>query len=181
MRPSNGYVDAKSTQQFCLLCHKARYAKLPIIRWKHKRNVSYRRFRKIISLSAAPSISRKIVGYVTSTKHGIEILPVELSFVRRDKGTVISQNYIIKIVRNVSGMPNIIFGLAIFGQCNLSFAKTEFRNLFTPRTCCHEASALFKSYSPIVIDIGIITKADRNFALNRFLVDATYANVCNIA
>ena len=28
MRPSNGYVDAKSTQQFCLLCHKARYAKL---------------------------------------------------------------------------------------------------------------------------------------------------------
>ena len=161
--------------------HNARYAKLRIVWRQRNRHGFYGRVRKIVSLTAPPRISRKIIGDVTSAQQSVEILSVEFLFMGRDQGTVISQDDILKIIGNKSRVSYVTSCFAIFRHYDLSGAKTELCDLIRARTRRHKTFSHFPSDSPVVIDISIVTETNRLLVWDGLFVHAAHTHVGNIA
>ena len=161
--------------------HNARYAKLRIVWRQRNRHGFYGRVRKIVSLTAPPRISRKIIGDVTSAQQSVEILSVEFLFMGRDQGTVISQDDILKIIGNKSRVSYVTSCFAILRQCDLSGTKTKLCNLIRFRTRRHKTFRHFLSNSPVVIDISIVTETNRLLVWDGLFVHAAHTHVGNIA
>ena len=158
----------------------ARYAKL-LINWrKEQREVFYRRIRKVVTLTAPTRISGKIIRNVTCSEQCIEISPIKFPSKRRNQCTMISQDYIIKVISNKCRMSDIVPRLAILSHYDLSCVKTEPINLFTSGTCQHKTLPHFFSNSPVVVDISIVAKANRQFAWHSLLVNAANTDIGNI-
>ncbi len=161
--------------------HNARYAKLRIVWRQRNRHGFYGRVRKIVSLTAPPRISRKVIGNVTSAQQPIEVLPVEFPGMGRDQGTMISQDDVFKIISDKGRAPYVVSCFAILRQCDLSGTKTKLCNLIRFRTRRHKTFRHFLSNSPVVIDIGIVAEANGLLAWYSLFVHAAHTHVGNIA
>ena len=162
-------------------CDNARYAKLRIKRWEGDRHCFYSRIRKIIPLPTSTSISRKVIRNVLSAQQSIEILSIKYPGMRRNQSAVISQDYIFKVICNISWVSNIISCLAILCQRDLSSAEAKLFDFTISCTCHHKALRQFLLDCPVVIDISIVAEPNSLFTRYCFLVNAAYAYVGNIS
>ena len=160
--------------------YNARYKKLVFNWWKKQRDVFYRGIREIVSLSAPTCIPRKVVRNITRTEQCVKILPVKFSCMRCDQCTMISQNHIFKICSNIGRVSDIIPRFTVFCQRYLSRVKAVFFYFFTSRSSKHKPLAHFIPDGPVIIDISVVAKANRQLARYGLFVNATYANAGNI-
>ena len=163
------------------LAHNARYTKLRGNWRKGNRHGFYSRIRKIIPLPTSPCISRKVVRNVSSAQQPIEISSVKHPNMRRNQSTVISQNYILKVIGNISGVTNIVSRFAVFCQCDLSGAEAKLGYFTLSCTSRHKALRQFLPDCPVVIDIRIVAESNRLLAWHRLLVNAAYAYIGNLS
>ena len=160
--------------------YNARYTKLRGNWRKRNRHGFYGRIRKVIPLPTSTCISRKVIRNVLSAQQPIEIFSVKNSCVRRNQSTVISQDYIFKVISNISRVSNIISRLTVFCQRDLSSLETKLGNLTIPCAGRHKVLRQFLPDCPVVIDISIVTESNRLLAWCRLLINAAYAYVCDI-
>ena len=161
--------------------HNARYAKLRVNWRKRNRQGFYSRIRKAIPLPTTPCISRKVIRNVSSAQQPIEILSIKYPDMRRNQSTVISQDYIFKVIGNICGVANVISCLAVFCQCDLSSAEAKLGYFTIPCTSHHKTLRQFLPDRPVVIDISIVAESNSLFARHCLLVNAAYTYVCDIS
>ena len=161
--------------------HNARYAKLRVY-WREKQRDAFdRRFGKVVPLPTSTSIARKIIRNIVHAEQRVEILPVKFSGMRRNQRTMVTQDYIVKVIGNKSCMPDIFSCFAVLCYRDLSSVKPKLGYLVLLGTGQHERLAFFFSDCPIVIYISIVAKANWNFVWQCFFVHAAYAHVGNLA
>ena len=161
--------------------HNARYTKLRIKRRERYRHCFYSRIRKVIPLPTSTCISRKVIRNVSSAQQPIEILSIKYPSVRRNQSTVISQDYIFKVISNICGVTNVVSCLAVLCQRDLSSAEAELCDFTVSCTSHHKALRQFLLDCPVVIDISIVAEPNSLFTRYCFLVNAAYAYVGNIS
>ena len=165
---------------FSLLTDNARYKKLLFERRKEQRGVFYRGIRKVVSLSTSSRISREIIRNIASAKQCIEEFAVKFPCMGRDQSTVITQDYVLKIISNINGMPDVISRFAVFSYRNLPRVKSVFFDFFGTGTCRHKSFSHFISDGPVVVDVSIIAKPNWHFTRHGLFVNAADMDIGNI-
>jgi len=161
--------------------HNARYAKLRVY-WREKqRDASDRRFGKVVPLPTSARVARKIIGNIVHAEQRVEILPVKFSGMRRNQRTMVTQDYIVKVIGNKSCMPDIFSCFAVLCDRDLSSVKPKPCDLVLLGTGQHERLAFSFSDCPVVIDISIVAKTNRNLVGQCFLVHAADTHIGHIA
>ena len=160
--------------------HNARYAKLRVY-WREKqRDASDRRFGKVVPLPTSTSIARKIIRNIVHAEQRVEISPVKFSGMRRNQRTMVTQDYIVKVIGNKSCMPDIVSCFAVLCYGDLPSAKTKLGYLVLLGTGQYERLAFFFPDCPIVIDISIVAKANWNFVWQCFFVYAADTHISDV-